>query len=52
MTLQPGVKLNGTGKTVVGDKVTVPNKLTISEYRKLQEPKHQQLRSTLNAMEQ
>ena len=38
MTLQPGVKLRGPGKTIVGDKVTVQNKITISEYRKLQEP--------------
>ena len=35
MTLQPGVKLNGPGRSIVGEKVTVPNKITKSEYRKL-----------------
>ena len=51
MNLQPGVKLNGPSQTISAERVTVPNKISISEYRKLGEPKQQQLRSTLNVMQ-
>ena len=35
ITLQPGVKLKEPGRSIEGERVKVPNKITKSEYQKL-----------------
>ena len=39
MSIQPGVELTEKGKVTKGDKMKVQNKLNLTDYRKLKEPR-------------
>ena len=39
MTVQPGVELIEKGKVTIGEKVKIPNKINLADYRKLKDPR-------------
>ena len=52
MSIQPGVELTEKGKVTKGDKMKVQNKLNLSDYRKLKEPREQQAVNNMRAFDQ